>query len=152
MTDATILANARIVLDDTIVEGAVAVEDGRIAEILPSRSAGGEDMGGDYLLPGLVELHTDQIEGHLNPRSGVVWNAMAAVQAHDGQVATSGITTVFDAVRVGSDENTRGDAETVADLVATIERLAREHLSATGPARDAAASVSSRWSSCEQTA
>ncbi len=122
MTDVTILANARIVLDDTIVEGAVAVEDGRIAEILPSRSAGGEDMGGDYLLPGLVELHTDQIEGHLNPRSGVVWNAMAAVQAHDGQVATSGITTVFDAVRVGSDENTRVDAETVADLVATIER------------------------------
>ena len=131
MTRSMILANARLVLCDDIVDGAVAIEDGRIADILPSRSTGGEDMGGDYLLPGLVELHTDQIEGHLHPRSGVVWNAMAAVQAHDGQVATSGITTVFDAVRVGSDENTRADAEAVARLVATIDRaMAEERLRA----------------------
>ncbi|NDW04919.1 alpha-D-ribose 1-methylphosphonate 5-triphosphate diphosphatase [Jiella pacifica] len=126
MTRSMILANARLVLCDEIVEGAIAIEDGRIAEILPSRSTGGEDVDGDYLLPGLVELHTDQIEGHLNPRSGVVWNAMAAVQAHDGQVATSGITTVFDAVRVGSDENTRADAEAVARLADTIERAVAE--------------------------
>lgn len=126
MTNATILANARIVLADEIVEGGLAIEGGKIAEVLPGRSNGDEDMGGDYLMPGLVELHTDQIEGHHHPRSGVVWNETAAVQAHDGQVATSGITTVFDAVRVGSDENTRSDIENVVALAASIERAGAE--------------------------
>lgn len=126
MTNSTILANARIVLSDEVVEGSLAIEDGKIAEILPGRSFGGEDLGGDFLLPGLVELHTDQIEGHHHPRSGVVWNEIAAIQAHDGQVATSGITTVLDAMRVGTDENTRSKAEDVAELAAALGRATSE--------------------------
>ncbi|TFF22921.1 alpha-D-ribose 1-methylphosphonate 5-triphosphate diphosphatase [Jiella endophytica] len=122
MTEPAILANARIVLADEIVKGAVVIEDGLIAEIRPGRMDGGTDMGGDYVLPGLVELHTDQIEGHHHPRSGVVWNEMAAIQAHDGQVATSGITTVLDAMRVGTDENTRSSSEDVAALATTLDR------------------------------
>jgi alpha-D-ribose 1-methylphosphonate 5-triphosphate diphosphatase PhnM len=61
-----------------------------------------EDWGGDYLLPGLVELHTDNIEKHLAPRPGVLWNPDAAILVHDAQVATAGITTVFDALGIGS--------------------------------------------------
>ncbi|MBO0905793.1 alpha-D-ribose 1-methylphosphonate 5-triphosphate diphosphatase [Jiella sonneratiae] len=126
MDNETILANARIVLADAVVEGAVGIVGGRIAEILPGRLTGGTDLAGDLLLPGLVELHTDQIEGHHHPRSSVVWNDMAAIQAHDGQIATSGITTVFDAMRVGTDENTRSDAETVARLATALDRAAAE--------------------------
>ncbi|WAP66984.1 alpha-D-ribose 1-methylphosphonate 5-triphosphate diphosphatase [Jiella pelagia] len=122
----TILANARLVLEEQVLDGGLRIVDGVVAEILPGLSAGGEDLGGDYLLPGLVELHTDQIEGHHHPRSGVVWNETAAVQAHDGQVATSGITTVFDALRVGSDENTRSDIDKVVALAAAIDRAGTE--------------------------
>ncbi|MBO0661190.1 alpha-D-ribose 1-methylphosphonate 5-triphosphate diphosphatase [Jiella sp. MQZ9-1] len=121
MTTRQILANARIVLSDTVIEGALAIEDGRIAAILPGPSNGGEDLGGDYLLPGLVELHTDQIEAHYHPRSGVTWHRMAAIQAHDGQAATAGMTTVLDAMRIGTDENTRSDADDVKALAAAIE-------------------------------
>ena len=59
----------------------------------PARA--GEDMGGDYIIPGLVELHTDHLEGHYAPRPKVRWNPLAAVLAHDAQVATAGITTVL---------------------------------------------------------
>ena len=62
-----------------------------------------EDMAGDYLIPGLVELHTDHLEGHYAPRPKVRWNPLAAVLAHDAQIASSGITTVLDALRVGTD-------------------------------------------------
>ncbi|MDF1734996.1 MAG: alpha-D-ribose 1-methylphosphonate 5-triphosphate diphosphatase, partial [Minwuia sp.] len=72
----------------------------------------GDDMTGDYLLPGLVELHTDHLEGHYAPRPKVRWNPFAAVQAHDAQIASSAITTVFDALRVG---NTDGDHDLVTD-------------------------------------
>ncbi|MEO7223743.1 MAG: alpha-D-ribose 1-methylphosphonate 5-triphosphate diphosphatase, partial [Devosia sp.] len=65
---------------------------------------GGEDLGGDYLMPGFVELHTDALEFHYKPRPRVRWSPAAAIQQHDAQVAASGITTVFDALRVGLDQ------------------------------------------------
>ena len=100
----TILTNARIVLADEVVEGSVLIRDGQIADI-GGPSAHGEDLDGDYLLPGLVELHTDHLENHFAPRPGVRWNPIASVQAHDAQVASSGITTVLDALRIGLDDD-----------------------------------------------
>lgn len=132
MTDELILTNARIVLADEVILGSVKVEDGRIADV-GAPFAGGVDVEGDYLLPGLVELHTDHMEGHYAPRPGVRWNAIAAVQAHDAQVAASGITTVFDALRVGLNTDDGMSAEDFTKLGAAIHasmaagRLRAEH-------------------------
>lgn len=101
----TILKNARLVLPDEVVSGSLVVREGRIAGLASGPSAHGEDMEGDFLIPGLVELHTDHLEGHYAPRPQVRWNAIAAVLAHDAQIAASGITTVFDALRVGLDDD-----------------------------------------------
>jgi alpha-D-ribose 1-methylphosphonate 5-triphosphate diphosphatase len=99
-----VLANARLVLETETVTGSLAVRDGRIAAIDTGASvpAHAEDCGGDYLAPGLVELHTDNLERHLEPRPGVRWPAVPAILAHDAELAGTGITTVFDALRVGS--------------------------------------------------
>ncbi len=83
-----------------IVNGAVVIRDGRIAAIDTGASAIGEDMEGDFVIAGLVELHTDHLESHYSPRPGVRWMKTAAIQAHDAQVVTSGITTVFDCLRL----------------------------------------------------
>ena len=99
-----VLSNARVVLADRVIDGHVVIRDGLIAEI-GKGPAKGEDLEGDFLLPGLVELHTDHMEGHYAPRPGVRWNPLASVQAHDAQVAASGITTVFDALRVGLNDD-----------------------------------------------
>jgi alpha-D-ribose 1-methylphosphonate 5-triphosphate diphosphatase len=101
-----LLTNARIVLADRVIErGWVAFTDGLIVEIgegdAPER---GEDMEGDLLMPGLVELHTDHIEAHFVPRPKVFWNPLAAALSYDGQLATCGITTVLDSLRVWRDE------------------------------------------------
>lgn len=104
MSSATILSNARVVTADAVVHGAVRVESGRIAEIVQDarRAAGSQDLDGDYLLPGLIEIHTDNMEKHFEPRPGAVWpSPLAAVLAHDAQIIGAGITTVLDAVCVG---------------------------------------------------
>ncbi|MFG1923054.1 alpha-D-ribose 1-methylphosphonate 5-triphosphate diphosphatase [Cryptosporangium sp. NPDC048952] len=98
----TVLRNARVVLPDSVFTGSVEIRDGVITDIGPD-GAGGEDMDGDYLLPGLVEVHTDHLEYHFKPRPGTEWDAVPAVLAHDAQLAASGVTTVLDALRVGSD-------------------------------------------------
>jgi alpha-D-ribose 1-methylphosphonate 5-triphosphate diphosphatase len=126
MTRETVLSNARIVLPDEVIRGSVLLRDGLIAQIDAGSAAPGEDFGGDYLLPGLVELHTDHLEAHYSPRPGVRWDAVAAIQAHDAQIIGSGITTVFDCLRLGSDESQgfkRGEMRALADA---LDRARRE--------------------------
>ena len=117
MAGEMLFRNARIVTAGAIVEGAVAVEAGAIAEVGATAAAEGLDLAGDFLIPGLIELHTDQLEAHYRPRPGVFWNPMAAIQAHDAQLASSGITTVFYALRIGSDVEMPGMADHVDVLL-----------------------------------
>ncbi|KPD14043.1 alpha-D-ribose 1-methylphosphonate 5-triphosphate diphosphatase [Phaeobacter sp. 11ANDIMAR09] len=104
MTDELILANATLVLPGETLRGSVKLVDGEIAEIASGSSVptGALDLEGDYLSPGLVELHTDNLERHIQPRPSVDWPHAAAIMAHDAELAGTGITTVFDAMRVGS--------------------------------------------------
>ena len=104
MTTETILANATLVLPGETLRGQLRIVDGRIAEISEGRAVpkGAEDCGGDLVMPGLIELHTDNLERHIEPRPKVDWPHAAAIIAHDAELASVGITTVFDALRVGS--------------------------------------------------
>lgn len=132
-----VFTNAAIVLPDSVVAGSLLVRDGRIEDISAgsarSAMAGEVDCEGDYILPGLVELHTDHIEGHFAPRPKVRWNLHAALQAHDAQIASSGITTVFDALRVGIDEDAKlgaGDMTAMGEAIASAAdegRLRADH-------------------------
>ncbi|MFP4406417.1 alpha-D-ribose 1-methylphosphonate 5-triphosphate diphosphatase [Rhodosalinus sp.] len=109
MTRETILANARLILPDRVVTGRLHLSDGAIAAVEEGAEVppGAEDCGGDWLAPGLVELHTDNLERHIEPRPDVDWPHAAALVAHDAELAGCGITTVFDALRVGSNPGGR---------------------------------------------
>jgi alpha-D-ribose 1-methylphosphonate 5-triphosphate diphosphatase len=118
----TIIGNARLVLADRVIEhGWVAFADGKVAEIGEGKApAGSEDAGGDLIMPGLIELHTDHLEAHYVPRPKVYWNPIAAVVSYDGQLATSGITTVLDSLRVWREdgaEDVDGRAGVLAEAI-----------------------------------
>ncbi len=110
MSDNLCLANAQLVMPDRVVTGSVTIEQGVISEIAEGDHVptGAIDCAGDYILPGLVELHTDNIERHIEPRPEVDWPHLPALIAHDGELASTGITTVFDAMRVGSIHSGKG--------------------------------------------
>ena len=114
----TIFTGAHIVAMDRIIDGTVVVDDGRIDVVEQGASAapGALDLDGDYLLPGLIELHTDNLERHLAPRPGVRWPRCAAVVGHDAQVVAAGITTVFDAIALGEVLATSGRVEGLQDM------------------------------------
>jgi alpha-D-ribose 1-methylphosphonate 5-triphosphate diphosphatase len=125
MTDpkSFVLANAIVVLADrTIDRGWVAVADGALAEIGEGNAPeAGIDMAGDTLIPGLVELHTDHLESHFAPRPHVRWHALSSVMAYDAQIASAGITTVFDSLRVGSDADAPSVGKDLQELAVAIE-------------------------------
>ncbi|TGD96193.1 alpha-D-ribose 1-methylphosphonate 5-triphosphate diphosphatase [Methylobacterium nonmethylotrophicum] len=117
-----ILDNATLVLPDRVQRGWLAITDGRIAEIGEGRAPErGLDLDGDYLVPGLVELHTDHLESHYAPRPKVRWHPLGAVLAYDAQIAASGITTVFDSLRAGSDPDGSGLGPELMQLAGAIE-------------------------------
>ena len=101
----TVFANAKIITENAIIQGTLMFADGVIRSIDSGRSvpSGAIDCEGDYVAPGLIELHTDNLERHLTPRPKVNWPKRAAVLGHDRELAGAGITSVFDALRVGSE-------------------------------------------------
>ena len=109
-----VFKNARLVLPDEVQTGSLSVEAGRIAGFGASNSSLPQaiDLEGDYLMPGFIEVHTDNFERHLMPRPKVQWAEMPALLAHDAEIAAAGITTVFDALGVGDadHESLRGTA------------------------------------------
>ena len=104
------LANAQLVLEDQVLTGSVTIEQGVISDIMEGDHVppGALDCTGDLVIPGLVELHTDNVERHIEPRPEVDWPHLPALIAHDAELASTGITTVFDAMRVGSIHSGKG--------------------------------------------
>ena len=124
MTD-LFLTNARLVLPTETMTGSVHVRDGRIHTIDPGPSSalGTHDLAGDILIPGLVEVHTDNLERHVMPRPKVSFPMQAAVQAHDAEIAAAGITTVLDAIGVGDPYGDGFRSRDQSALLAVLDRL-----------------------------
>ncbi|MBT9314685.1 alpha-D-ribose 1-methylphosphonate 5-triphosphate diphosphatase [Leptothoe spongobia] len=97
----TIYTNYRLQLPDNEVLGTLVVKDGVIADIQPGVVEQGHNGHGDYLLPGLIELHTDNLERCMSPRPKVLWPLDVAAVHHDRDLAGAGITTVCDAISIG---------------------------------------------------
>ena len=133
---ATVFTNGRLVLADEVVEGSLSTDGWCIARIdsAPTNAAGAIDLEGDLLIPGIVDLHTDNLERQVQPRSSARWPSRSAMVAHDAQCAGAGITTIFDSFCVGDlgfeEDRKRTFVEGVADLDVLAEAglLRSEHL------------------------
>ncbi len=117
-----ILTNARLILRDEVVTGTLVVRDGEIAEISQeiSQLPQADNLDGEYLMPGLVELHTDNQEKYFTPRPKVDWPAHMAMATHDAQLIAAGITTSFDSVALG---DIIGESTRVEKLDAMIKAI-----------------------------
>jgi alpha-D-ribose 1-methylphosphonate 5-triphosphate diphosphatase len=118
----TVLTNARIVLADHVMRGSLAIAGRHIGGVDrgPSAAAGSIDLDGDLLIPGIIDLHTDNLERQVQPRINARWPSRSAMIAHDAQCAGAGVTTVFDSFCVGDlgfeEDRKRTFVEGVADL------------------------------------
>ncbi|KAF0113183.1 MAG: PhnM protein, partial [Hyphomonadaceae bacterium] len=96
------LTNAKIVTPNGVVQGCLSFGSELIADISESTQLNGEDCEGDWLIPGIIDLHTDNLERHFFPRPNIDWDPISAAIVHDGLCISVGVTTVFDSLSVGS--------------------------------------------------
>jgi alpha-D-ribose 1-methylphosphonate 5-triphosphate diphosphatase len=135
MNDEAILTNALLVLPDTTLRGTIVWRDDHIVDVQAGRSSAlsARDLDGDFLLPGIVDTHTDNLERQVLPRSLARWPSRSAMVAHDAQCAAAGVTTVLDALCLGDlgfdKERMRTFREGVVDLDALtgVDLLKAEH-------------------------
>ncbi len=122
----TILTNARLVLPDRLLHGTIVLDGATIADIQPgiSHAPGAVDMDGDTLIPGIVDVHTDNLERQVQPRSNARWPSRSAMLTHDAQCAASGVTTVLDALCLGDLGFDKERIRTFKDGVVDLDALA----------------------------
>lgn len=120
------LTNARVVTTDSVVEGGVRVEGDRIigvGDVDTTSATQAVDVGGRYVLPGLVDLHGDDIESHLYPRAGARMDTDMALAAADRANLAAGITTKFHAVSFERDEDEGRSPALAREIVARMEQV-----------------------------
>lgn len=117
------LTNAQLVLPNNVHRGSLTIEAGKIAGFdADAASAQTLDLEGDYLIPGIVDLHTDHVETHVHPRSTVQWALLPALLAHDAVVIAGGTTTVFDSLCVGATMKRPERGEILLPLIEALEQ------------------------------
>jgi alpha-D-ribose 1-methylphosphonate 5-triphosphate diphosphatase len=125
MNAETIFTNAMLVLPDEVLNGTITIRGDTIVEVAPNRSSapGAIDLDGDYLIPGAVDVHTDNLERQVLPRSLARWPSRSAMVAHDAQCAAAGVTTILDALCLGDLGFDAGRIQTFKDGVADLDAL-----------------------------
>ncbi|MFH3547924.1 alpha-D-ribose 1-methylphosphonate 5-triphosphate diphosphatase [Klebsiella aerogenes] len=125
-----IINNVKLVLEDETIDGSLEVQEGRIYAFAESQSRqpGALDGEGGWLLPGLIELHTDNLDKFFTPRPKVDWPAHSAMSSHDALMIASGITTVLDAVAVGDVRDGGDRLENLEKMINAVEETQKRGL------------------------
>jgi N-acetylglucosamine-6-phosphate deacetylase len=85
-----VLVNGKVILPDRVADDlAVAVEGNRISGVTPLDELGGElsrvDVGGRFISPGLIDIHTHGAVGHdYTEATSEAFDAITRAQAHHG--------------------------------------------------------------------
>lgn len=130
MRGSIVITNARLIMNHEVIYGSVSVVNGRIDSIDSglSTTPGAIDLEGDFLMPGMIEIHTDNFERHLMPRPKVLWAERPALIAHDAEIACAGITTVFDALGVGEADTESVRGQTWGSVLTALDQYTKEDL------------------------
>lgn len=107
---ATILANGLIVLQHEVLQGnAIVICGEKIEDIVSIEEATHLknvsdyiDCSGLYIIPGLIDIHSDMVETIIVPRKGLTFSNEIALHEADRQLIGHGITTIFHSISIAN--------------------------------------------------
>jgi alpha-D-ribose 1-methylphosphonate 5-triphosphate diphosphatase len=132
ITHATLVTPSGVLADHALLtEGGIIAAIGPAAELAEHSANGVEtlDARGAYLLPGLIDLHTDTLEKEITPRPGADFPLEVAIHELDRKLVACGITTVYHSLHMGYADAERSAASrfTRRDVVAGVRAMACAH-------------------------
>jgi alpha-D-ribose 1-methylphosphonate 5-triphosphate diphosphatase len=111
--------NATVVAPGALLPNhAVFIQDDRIASVtpmdsLPCRSLGREDIDffdarNGYVMPGFIDVHSDYIEGILQPRPTCLMDFETGLREAEKQLLGHGVTTIYHSLSLMKSGGARG--------------------------------------------
>ena len=119
------IVNANIVLPDQILENAsLTIEDGVISSICGSTHGDAFiDAEGMYLLPGIIDIHSDHIEQVIEPRTGAIMDVSLALHEQEKQLVNNGITSMYHSLSLWRGGTKAARGEIFPELIESITNL-----------------------------
>jgi alpha-D-ribose 1-methylphosphonate 5-triphosphate diphosphatase len=133
------IKNGRIVTPDRIIDGRILlIEQDRIYGFCDGLD-GLDDVErvvnaqGGYVIPGIIDVHSDRIEQYIMPRPTSQLDFEFALKVFERDLLGTGITTIYHSIPLFKDEffgksplRTKANVQKLADLIANIHH--RNHL------------------------
>ncbi|MCL2248056.1 MAG: phosphonate metabolism protein PhnM [Oscillospiraceae bacterium] len=131
----TAIKNGKIVTPNEVIENSILlIENDRIQGI--SDNTGNAetiiDAGGSYVLPGLIDVHSDRLEQFIQPRPSSQMDFSFALKMCEREMISAGITTIFHSIALYNDDyfnvsplRTKENTEKIADLIEESRSCAR---------------------------
>jgi len=122
--------NAQIILPDKVVKGYILIDGQRISEVVEGSCSGVRgysdvteiDAEGCYVMPGMIDLHSDAIEKEIQPRPNTLFPIDMSFYELEKKLAVSGITTMYHSLTLSDEWGVR-DINMVIDIIRSINRL-----------------------------
>ncbi len=130
MKQTLLITNGKIVRPDWIIPvGEVYIENeiiqyaGKKEEHRGIKAQNYIDAGGGYILPGLIDTHSDAIEKEIEPRPGVFFAADIAFRELEKKLAGNGITTIYHSFSFFGAEGSVREDNNVEKIIRTIVNM-----------------------------
>lgn len=131
-TNKICIYNAQIISPDKVVKGHILIEGNRIAEVAESSFPRVKcysditmiDAEGCYVMPGMIDLHSDAIEKEIQPRPNTLFPVDMAFYELEKKLAVSGITTMYHSLSLSDEWGVR-NKDMVVGVINNINRLKR---------------------------
>ena len=130
------IKNGKIVTHEKIMENQVLLLDGNRILGFTDIAAGVDrvvDAHGRYVIPGLVDVHSDKLEQYIQPRPMSEVDFEFALKVCERDLLGAGITTMYHSISLFSDEffgstplRTKENVQRIADLIDEVHL--RNHL------------------------
>ena len=124
------IINGRIVTPDKTIEDKVLLIDAdRIIDFTDnvSRAKRVVNAHGRYILPGLIDVHSDKIEQYINPRPTSQMDFEFAMRVCERDLLSAGITTMYHSLSLFKDEifgkstfRSKGNIQKMAGLISKM--------------------------------
>lgn len=106
-----LIRNGTIISPNSIIQDSnLLVRDGVIESISADLDMDADEIieaNGKFILPGIIDLHTDALESEITPRPGANFPLRVALQEIDTKMLSCGITTVYHSIHLGYDDAVR---------------------------------------------
>ncbi|HWQ42055.1 MAG TPA: alpha-D-ribose 1-methylphosphonate 5-triphosphate diphosphatase [Desulfosporosinus sp.] len=122
--------NAQIILPERIIKGHMLIEGNQISEVAESNFPKLKcysdvtmiDAEGCYVMPGMIDLHSDAIEKEIQPRPNTLFPIDMSFYELEKKLAVSGITTMYHSLSLSDEWGVR-NIDMVIDVIKSINRL-----------------------------